>query len=104
MRKEAQGVLKSFPAPPRPLRNSLQFSKILSEKGDNLIGFSVVQRTDHNGICREERHKETISNPKSLPAGRKVFQVKNAPQLYFDQTILIWDPFHPMQGQGIPAS
>jgi hypothetical protein len=63
MRKEAQGVLKPLPAPPRSFRNSLQLPKILSEEGDDLIRFSVVQRTNHNGIGREERH-DNNANPK----------------------------------------
>jgi hypothetical protein len=56
MRKEAKGILKSLPAPPRPLGNSFQLSKILGKEGDDLIGLSVVEGANHNGICREERH------------------------------------------------
>jgi len=65
MRKEAKGVLKPFPAPPRPLCNSFQLSKILAKEGKDLIGLTIVEGADHNGIRCKERHKKTQSNPKS---------------------------------------
>ena len=61
MRKEAQGILKSLPAPPRPFRYSFQLSEILGEEGDDLIGFSVVEGANYNGIRREERHKIIVT-------------------------------------------
>jgi hypothetical protein len=65
MRKEAKGVLKSLPAPPRSLSNPFQLSKILGEEGNDLIGLPIVERANHNGMGREEWHKKTRSNPKS---------------------------------------
>jgi hypothetical protein len=56
MRKKAKGILKSLPAPPRPLGNSFQLSKILGEKGNDLIRLAVVCGSNHNGICLKERH------------------------------------------------
>lgn len=58
MRKEAKGVLKSLPAPPRPLGYSLQLSKILGEEGDDFIRLTVVEGTSDDGIGREERHRQ----------------------------------------------
>ena len=59
MGKEAKGILKSLLAPPRPLCNSLQFTKIFGEESDDLIGLTVVERANHDGIRFEERHKRT---------------------------------------------
>ncbi len=56
MRKEAERILKSLPAPPRPLCNPLELAKISGEECDDLIGFTVVERANHNGIRFEERH------------------------------------------------
>ena len=57
MRKEAKGVLKSFPAPPRSLSNPFQLTEIFGEESHDLIGLSIVQRANHNGMGREEWHK-----------------------------------------------
>jgi hypothetical protein len=65
MRKETQGILKSLPAPPCSLSNRFQLSEILGEEGNDLIRLSIVERTNHNGMGREEWHKKTRSNPKS---------------------------------------
>jgi hypothetical protein len=73
MRKEAKGILKSLPAPSRPFGYSFQLSKIRGKEGEDLIGLTIVERANHNGICRKERHKLTKLNPKSLPAaGRRI--------------------------------
>ena len=72
MRKETEGILKSLPAPPRPLCNPFQLTKIFGEESDDLIGLTVVERANHNGIRFEERHKRTRSNSKSLPIGRRI--------------------------------
>ena len=63
MRKKAKGVLKPLLAPPGPLCNAFQLTKISGKKSDDLIGIPVVEGTNHNGIRREERHKRTRSNP-----------------------------------------
>ena len=63
MRKEAEGILKSFPAPPRPLCNPLQLAKIFGEESDDLIGLTVVERSNHNGIRFEERHRSKVIRP-----------------------------------------
>jgi hypothetical protein len=57
MRKQAKRILKSLFASPRSLRNPFQLSKISGEESDDLIGFSVVEGADDNGVRREERHK-----------------------------------------------
>ena len=61
MRKEAQGILKSFLAPPRPLCNPLQLAKIFGKEGDDLVGLAVVEGADYNGIRREEGHELTVT-------------------------------------------
>ena len=65
MRKKAKGILKSLPAPSRPFGYSFQLSKIRGKEGEDLIGLTIVERANHNGICRKERHKLTKLNPKS---------------------------------------
>ncbi len=69
MGKEAKSILKSFPASPCPFGNPFQLSKISGEESDDLIGLPIVERASYNGIGREEWHKSTRSNPKSLPTG-----------------------------------
>ena len=64
MGKEAQRILKSLFASPRPLRNPFQLSKILGEESDDLIGLTVVEGADDNGICCEERYKRVNPNIK----------------------------------------
>jgi hypothetical protein len=86
MRKEAQGILKTFPAPPRSFRNSFQFTEVLGEEGDNLIGLSVVQGTNHNGIGRKKRHKHTMLNPRSLPAASD-YRAKHSAGINLKQTL-----------------
>ena len=61
MRKEAKGILKSLPAPSRPFGYSFQLSKIRGKEGEDLIGLTIVERANHNGICRKERHKLTVT-------------------------------------------
>jgi len=62
MRKEAKGILKSLPAPSRPFGYSFQLSKIRGKEGEDLIGLTIVERANHNGICRKERHKKIPLN------------------------------------------
>ncbi len=56
MRKETEGILKSLPAPPRPFGNPFQLTKIFSEESDDLVGLTVIERANHNGIRFEEGH------------------------------------------------
>src|SRR4030042_255304 len=91
MREEAKGVLKSLPAPPRPLCYSVQLSKFPGEEGDDFIGLTIVEGANHNGIGREKRHKRTKLNPNigrnvttvpirnRLPKTRKVQMSKSLP-------------------------
>ncbi len=68
MGKKAESVLKPLFAPSRSFGNSLQLSKITGEKSDDLVGFTVVCGSNDDGICLEERHKETKSNPNIGPS------------------------------------
>lgn len=100
MRKEAKGVLKSPPAPPRPLGNSLELSKILGKEGDDLIGLTVVEGADDNGMGREERHQRSsikMSNAKA-PSSNKIQSSNEMPkQVLHDKDVILNLALKPVQ-------